>query len=515
VRDIATEARAIAWLALGLALSPGCTVPNPNALQDTVSSEGDSSAPDEGDAAQASESDDASGESGSTSSESESSGDASCTPGALDCECDAGECEAGLSCVDGWCETASCGNGVLDEGEQCDDANEDEQDGCRSNCQLTESPTCDNGQIDPLEFCFDAPLTFSTTDGDIRGLQLDDLNADGELDLVLVDRGKLLALTLMSPVDAESVLDETHSFDHELYPALPNGGLLGRFLTSDRVALALDSPGPDAMVTTWEFAPAGPNLVMGFGWIPLESGQEGLHVATVAKFDDSELEWAIYGSDDQTQISMTSAGQDFVSGTLPVRDLTSLDLGDGRRNRIVAVNPEDPGVDLYTREFGSLVHNFSVPLETPDLITRVKLDDDNLEDAAVISIAYCQDAPVQDCPPGFLHRLLGSEDTTEPLTLVPGGGLPTLPNVYALTSGDLNADGRDDVILYSEAAQQLEIVESDPELVGAFRRYIDLPADTFDELTYLEAGDLNADGVDDLAFAAAQSDKLYLILSNP
>ena len=44
----------------------------------------------------------------------------------------------------------SCGDGVVDPGEECDDGNDDESDGCRSTCRR---PSCGDGIVDPGEEC--------------------------------------------------------------------------------------------------------------------------------------------------------------------------------------------------------------------------------------------------------------------------------------------------------------------------------------------------------------------------
>ncbi len=68
--------------------------------------------------------------------------------------CDDGGTTAGDGCS-GLCQIESCGNGVTEavNGEQCDDANTNDVDGCRNNCQLprcgdgikSNSETCDDG----------------------------------------------------------------------------------------------------------------------------------------------------------------------------------------------------------------------------------------------------------------------------------------------------------------------------------------------------------------------------------
>ncbi|OGY45369.1 MAG: hypothetical protein A3A24_02245 [Candidatus Buchananbacteria bacterium RIFCSPLOWO2_01_FULL_46_12] len=49
-----------------------------------------------------------------------------------------------------------CGDGILDEGEQCDDGNFVDGDGCSAECSV--EPMCGDGIIDPGEFCDDGNL---------------------------------------------------------------------------------------------------------------------------------------------------------------------------------------------------------------------------------------------------------------------------------------------------------------------------------------------------------------------
>jgi cysteine-rich repeat protein len=68
-----------------------------------------------------------------------------CNLGELGCECNDGLCLSGLECVAGICTEPGgdgdgdgdgdlCGNGDIDLGEQCDDANDENGDGCNNDC---------------------------------------------------------------------------------------------------------------------------------------------------------------------------------------------------------------------------------------------------------------------------------------------------------------------------------------------------------------------------------------------
>ena len=74
-----------------------------------------------------------------------------------------------ISCDDGDSKSDNeqaplCGNGTVEDGEQCDDANTTDGDGCSSTCmkELIVSTTCGDGKLDTEETCDDA----NTTDGD-------------------------------------------------------------------------------------------------------------------------------------------------------------------------------------------------------------------------------------------------------------------------------------------------------------------------------------------------------------
>jgi cysteine-rich repeat protein len=58
-----------------------------------------------------------------------------CVPGASGCPCETGGvCQSGLACHGGACKPIVCGDGVVDEGERCDDGNTVDTDACRNNC---------------------------------------------------------------------------------------------------------------------------------------------------------------------------------------------------------------------------------------------------------------------------------------------------------------------------------------------------------------------------------------------
>ena len=74
--------------------------------------------------------------------------------------CDDGNNMDGDGCSANCTIEAYCGDGILNDGEQCDDGNNVDFDGCSSNCTI--EPYCGDGKLDPGEQCDDG----NNTDGD-------------------------------------------------------------------------------------------------------------------------------------------------------------------------------------------------------------------------------------------------------------------------------------------------------------------------------------------------------------
>lgn len=73
-------------------------------------------------------------------------------------DCDDSDCQALLAC-------ASCGDGVLNGGEECDDGNTRDGDACEADCTF---PFCGNGVTDSLEECDDGAKNSNTTPNTCR-----------------------------------------------------------------------------------------------------------------------------------------------------------------------------------------------------------------------------------------------------------------------------------------------------------------------------------------------------------
>ncbi len=86
----------------------------------------------------------------------------------VEAQCGNGRVEGGEACDDGndneidgctsECQVGpTCGDGEVEEGEACDDGNQDEGDGCDAQCEI-ELPACGDGELDDDEECDDGNL---------------------------------------------------------------------------------------------------------------------------------------------------------------------------------------------------------------------------------------------------------------------------------------------------------------------------------------------------------------------
>jgi cysteine-rich repeat protein len=79
---------------------------------------------------------------------------------------------------------AVCGNGVQEAGEECDDGNTDDQDGCEHDCTLAK---CGNGIVDPGEVCWGgAMVDLDLPTMAVGRILATDCDGDGDQDVLVI-----------------------------------------------------------------------------------------------------------------------------------------------------------------------------------------------------------------------------------------------------------------------------------------------------------------------------------------
>ena len=134
---------------------------------------------------------------GETDSGSAGESSGGCVPGTEGCACDDGACGDDLVCEADVCVSppaASCGDGTVDEGEECDDGNDVDTDACLSTCvnavcgdgeTQARVEGCDDGNTDDGDGCSSTCVLESCGDGVIQGAEECDDGNDDETDACL------------------------------------------------------------------------------------------------------------------------------------------------------------------------------------------------------------------------------------------------------------------------------------------------------------------------------------------
>lgn len=420
---------------------------------------------------------------------------------------------------------AECGNGKEEAGEECDDGNMVDADGCEADCTL---PKCGNGIVDPGELCFTtAAKHFPTGGEDARDLVIADCDADDDMDLIVSNfpEGALTALRNDGTGTYEEIVKS------ESY--------------SDKVALALSVTGPTTFEVVALFQVSGRTL-----WftqdpaVPCKFTQQ-MSGATAALGTDLVVFDA--NGNSNPDVAKVVAGQNGMSGSLYFNIDHS--FGDTTPYYAGAVEPAaiaagdfvgDPGEDLViasaTTDNLAIIENiggdFSMsPVHVPpgglgdqpwDVQTG-DLDDDGAVDVVTANFGSSTIAVLRNLGAGTFAAQV-PEPKVEGDNGVPAAG----PRSLAL--GDVNGDGFLDAVTanFDDSAGKSSVTvflnDGQGKLVLATKATFplvgaDAPFEVGPQPQSVKLADLNGDGMLDIvtanAFVEAGSSTVSVLLSSP
>jgi len=392
-----------------------------------------------------------------------------------------------------------CGNGEVESGEECDDGNHDDHDGCHANCTL---PGCDDGVIDPGTMCFGQGPTLVTT-GEPRALVATDMDDDGDPDLVVMTSSShTVQVLLFDPggtlAGQHAALANTHpaamavgDLDGDDAPdvvvANPEEASVSRLLNdgtgdlgaSDEV-VTQSVPGPvalghtdldgklDLLSTRVVFAGTPPNL-------------EAIHVLLVHR-----------GHGDGTFVKVGSISLGERSRALRLQDMNE----DGIADLIVAYEPEARvEILLGNGSDGYALSGFINVADPASDLDSADVDGDGTLDVVITPEAS-----------NTITVLRG--DGAGSFTSARTSSLP-LP-ATALAIADLDADGVLDAAV-ADSDGNLVLLSGDG--TGAFDPAATIPLGSV--AADLAIADLDADGVPDVAASLPDLDRVQVVSSRP
>ncbi len=396
--------------------------------------------------------------------------------------------------------------------EECDDGNEDEADDCRSDCRLTESPTCGNGNVDAGEFCFGEVVNFPTI---LTPVDIDsgDVDGDGHVDVVVGVSDNSAVRTLIGDGTGNFTLTSAKGF---------NDGGNGGFGALSAIALG-DHDGNDVL----DIAATGNPMTGGRVSVLFGTGNQATPfdnpdmralteaVLDVFAFDESgdeDFEFLVTAPMGTTtiyeipyQATLTSSEVDFSPSYVGTGNIDGDDFAD------FVFTDRSAGQIVITDDDQTTMAMHDVTSVNRVLVAEVTGDDkDDIVLSEWNSIGCPIDSMPGDCSDSRIVVVPGVDELAELATTITvfAGKAP-----QSLAVADFDSNGFQDIAVVNAVSGTITIREGSAEGDFYFSRTLDVK--TPPGVTELTIGDFNEDGVADFAVSSAGLESVQFIFSNP
>jgi cysteine-rich repeat protein len=418
-----------------------------------------------------------------------------------------------------------CGNGKEEAGEECDDGNKTDADGCEADCTL---PKCANGIVDPGELCFTTgENSFPTQGEDARDLALADCDADGDLDVIASNFPEAALIAMRNGGDGafEEVVKSSSNAEKLGLAVVETGPASFEIVAVYAVSGRVLRYTPDPAVPCKFTQSIGPAISAGaLDVVAFSANEVSVPDTAIVLAGENGMYGSLYLNYDHDAIlpPSTSAG-DPTPSAVAAGDL----VGDGAEDLIVTATSQDK-LALFENVAGEFTFD-SVYIPTggvgdqPVDVQTGDLDKDGKVDIVTANLGSGTIAVLRNLGAGTFAAQI-----PEPKVAGDNGVAAAKPRSVAL--GDMNNDGFLDAVTANsddstgKSSVSVFLNDGSGKLVLATKAVFplvgtDAPFEVGRQPQSVKLGDLNGDGMLDIvtanAFVEGGTSTVSVLLSQP